>query len=175
MQEVDQRIALAAEYLAEVRQTSVEQLPPSVLAREVAELRRQLGAVLDVIYGQDDQDDGTEPYCTTCGQWVGMFTGIDGWRHYRGDPAPGGQRELYDAGHEPGIAWTVPPGRAISPARMTVIRAALEDATRWRDHQAAQDCDDCAHEEGGLCYRHADDLNQSDAYRRVLRELCGQR
>jgi hypothetical protein len=50
MTEVDQRVTLAAEYLAEARQRSVEQLPPTLLMRECAELRRQLGAVLDA-YG----------------------------------------------------------------------------------------------------------------------------
>jgi hypothetical protein len=45
----DQRAALAREYLAAVSRTGVDQLPPTVLAREVAELRRQLGQVLAVL------------------------------------------------------------------------------------------------------------------------------
>jgi len=49
MQEVDQRITLARQYLAEVSGTTVDQLPPSVLMRECAELRRQLGQVLAAI------------------------------------------------------------------------------------------------------------------------------
>jgi len=47
----DQRVELAREYLAGVRRASVDQLPPSVLMRECAELRRQLGVVLAVIDG----------------------------------------------------------------------------------------------------------------------------
>jgi hypothetical protein len=39
----------AREYLADVRRTSVEQLPPSVLARECAELRRLLGLILGIL------------------------------------------------------------------------------------------------------------------------------
>jgi hypothetical protein len=45
----DQRVVLAREYLADVSRTGVDQLPPTVLAREVAELRRQLGQVLAVL------------------------------------------------------------------------------------------------------------------------------
>jgi hypothetical protein len=171
---VDQRAELARQFLAEVRQRSVEELAPTLLMREVAELRRLLGQVLDVIDEADEADDGTEPYCTICGQWVGMFHGLDGWHHYLGDPAPGGHRELYDAAHEPVIAWTVPPGRAISPARMTVIRVALADADAYRTAGADARCEDCMVHPAGCCDRHADDLEQADAYRRVLRELGGQ-
>ena len=40
------------------------------------------------------EDDGTCT-CSTCGAWIGMFTGRAGWQHYRGRPL-----EIYDAGHE---------------------------------------------------------------------------
>lgn len=53
----DQRAANAREYLASVRQHKVTALPPSVLVRECAELRRQLGQVLDAI-GQIDGPEG---------------------------------------------------------------------------------------------------------------------
>jgi predicted metal-dependent enzyme (double-stranded beta helix superfamily) len=56
MQEVDQRITLASDYLAEARQRSVEQLAPTLLMRECAELRRLLGQVLDVLA---ERQDGT--------------------------------------------------------------------------------------------------------------------
>jgi hypothetical protein len=45
----DQRVQLARDYLATARRTSVEQLPPSLLMRECAELRRLLGQVLGVL------------------------------------------------------------------------------------------------------------------------------
>jgi hypothetical protein len=45
----DQRAELARQFLAEARQRSVDQLPPTVLMREVAELRRLLGQVLAVL------------------------------------------------------------------------------------------------------------------------------
>ena len=46
---VDQRVDQAREFLAGARKRKVAELPPSVLARELAECRRQLGQVLDVI------------------------------------------------------------------------------------------------------------------------------
>jgi hypothetical protein len=46
MNQVDDRITLAREYLAEVRRQAVTELPPSVLMRECAELRHQLHLVL---------------------------------------------------------------------------------------------------------------------------------
>jgi hypothetical protein len=45
----DERAELAARFLAEARQRSVEQMPPTLLMREVAELRRLLGQVLAVL------------------------------------------------------------------------------------------------------------------------------
>jgi hypothetical protein len=45
----DQRAGLAAEYLADVTQRPVDQLPPSLLMRECADLRRLLGQVLDIL------------------------------------------------------------------------------------------------------------------------------
>ena len=44
-----ERVANAQEFLASARKRKVTELPPSVLMREDAELRRQLGVVLDLI------------------------------------------------------------------------------------------------------------------------------
>jgi hypothetical protein len=44
----DPRIALAMDYLDGARRRKVTELPPSVLVRELAETRRQLGLVLDL-------------------------------------------------------------------------------------------------------------------------------
>jgi hypothetical protein len=46
MQEVDQRITLARQYLAGARGRDISQMPPSRLMAELAETRRQLGLVL---------------------------------------------------------------------------------------------------------------------------------
>ncbi len=45
----DQRVTSAREFLAGARRRKVGQLPPSLLMRECAELRRLLGQVLDVL------------------------------------------------------------------------------------------------------------------------------
>lgn len=50
---------------------------------------------------QDDEDDGTEPYCAECGAWIGHFLGHgDAWHHFRGEGTVASPVELYDAGHE---------------------------------------------------------------------------
>jgi hypothetical protein len=56
MQEVDQRITLARGDLAEAKRRPVDQLPPTLLMREVAELRPLLGQVLAVLAEERDRD-----------------------------------------------------------------------------------------------------------------------
>jgi hypothetical protein len=56
--------------------------------------------------------------------------------HFRGDPSPGGQRELYDACHEAAVAWCEPPGRFVSPADAAVLGRALADAEADRRSRA---------------------------------------
>jgi TorA maturation chaperone TorD len=51
----DQRAELARAYLAEARQRSVEELAPTLLMRECAELRRLLGQVLAVLAERQDE------------------------------------------------------------------------------------------------------------------------
>jgi hypothetical protein len=50
----DERAELAARFLAEARQRSVDQLAPSLLMRECAELRRLLGQVLGILAERQD-------------------------------------------------------------------------------------------------------------------------
>lgn len=99
------------------------------VAAELAGLRALLAA--DPAEVEDGPGYELEPYCRTCGHWIGHFLGLDGWQHYRGDPAPGGQRTLYDAGHEADPAWCVPPGRSLAPAEVAVIRNALADTPAY--------------------------------------------
>jgi hypothetical protein len=88
-----------------------------------------IGALLaaDPVDVEDGPGYELEPYCRPCGQWIGHFLGLDGWQHFRGEPAAGGRRTLYDAGHEADPAWCVPPGRSLAPAEVAVIRDALAD------------------------------------------------
>lgn len=116
-------------------------------------------------------DDGTEPYCTTCRRWVGLFVGLDGWHHFRGDPAPGGLRELYDAGHVPVIGWTIPPGRALAPGDMSTVLAGLAFAAETQRHRTWFACEACEAHPAGLCEDHADGLDAADAYDAVAAQL----
>jgi hypothetical protein len=134
------KIIALREYLA--RAVAGEGLDDhSALEHALAELGRVSVILAAATEGDEDEDDA-EPYCVTCGQWVGMFHGLDGWRHFRGDPAPGGRRDLHDAGHEAVPAWIAPYGRSLSPADMAVIRSALADthahaAQRHREETGA--------------------------------------
>jgi hypothetical protein len=120
----------------------------------------------------DPDVEGIEPYCADCGHWIGMFHGLEGWRHFRGDPAPGGKRQLYDAGHEAAPAWCEPPGRAVSPADAVTIRQALADAEAYRRERAGAYCYDCASSPMEACQDHLDDLDTADAYRDLAAELA---
>ena len=51
----DERAELARRFLAEARQRSVEQMPPTLLMRECAELRRLLASVLGVLAERQDE------------------------------------------------------------------------------------------------------------------------
>jgi hypothetical protein len=54
----DFRVVAAREFLAHTARRSATQLPPSVLARENAELRRLLGWVIDIVddYAETELD-----------------------------------------------------------------------------------------------------------------------
>ncbi|HET6192236.1 MAG TPA: hypothetical protein VFE59_35160 [Trebonia sp.] len=54
----------------------------------------------------EDPGDDDEPYCVTCGAKVGIFYAHgDAWLHYTGEGTAASLVDLYDAGHEPVIAW----------------------------------------------------------------------
>ncbi len=51
--------------------------------------RRRLSAwpaILAAAVDGDDAENDAEPYFLTCGEWVHMFHGVEGWRHFRGEP-----------------------------------------------------------------------------------------
>jgi hypothetical protein len=97
---------------------------------ELARLSVILAAATEDI--GDDTDD-LEPYCTTCGEWVHIFHGYESWRHFTGEGTATSPVELYEAGHEAVVAWTIRPGLALAPADISVIRDALADAyaSQW--------------------------------------------
>lgn len=117
-----------------------------------------------------DPEPDLEPYCEACGEWIGLFSGLEGWQHFRGDGAPGGQRELYDADHPAEVVWTVPVGRKLSPAALALLWAALKDATEYR-RASVGNCPDCESHPAGLCEPHADELDQADLFAALAKRL----
>ena len=86
---------------------------------------------------RDLNDASMAPYCEACGAWVGMFAPREGWRHFRGNPAPNGTRSAFDPGHDVELAWCLPPARSVSPAQHEELLAALDDAIAYREHAAS--------------------------------------
>ena len=173
--ELNARIIAAAavlgDYKAELASAPLTRPPGREWMLRLASVLGDLLDALDDPAGAGDDLDGLEPYCTVCGAWIGMFLGMDGWHHFRGDPAPGGKRELYDAGHEAAVAWCEPPGRSVSPADATVLARALADAEAYRRERAAAYCYDCASSPMEACETHLDDLDQAGAYAELGRQL----
>ena len=131
--------------------------------------------------GELADGEGIEPYCATCGAWIGIFYGLAGWRHFRGDPAPGGQRELYEAGHQAAPAFCPPPGRALCPAQARTAGQALttRSPTGWNGPAAAAPT--AQHGPAGGCPDHVADTGRALAYRqlaailaRALPEMAGE-
>ena len=121
--------------------------------------------------GDYGDGEGLEPYCAECGHWIGMFFGLEGWQHFRGDPAPGGRRQLFGTEHEAVAAWCEPPGRTVSPADAVILGQALADAEAYRRDRAGAWCADCQHHPAGACEGHVDDLDQADAYAGLAAQL----
>lgn len=114
-------------------------------------------------------EDGSDPYCTVCGEWAGLFAGPEGWQHFRGDPAPGGQRRLHDAGHKPVIGWMRPPGLPLSSAGLDTLALMLGDALAYR--QLRQACCHCDASSSRLCEGCADDRERAGSFRAVAAAL----
>jgi hypothetical protein len=69
---------------------------------------------------EDEGLDDEEPFCSTCGSPVGIFRGHGpAWHHFRGEGTAASPVELYDADHEPEVAWR--PGRC--PVSYVYIRS----------------------------------------------------
>jgi hypothetical protein len=159
--------ALGAEVACELDDEHADR--QMILGRTTA----KLATVAAAFHAVDEADESgeAEPYCTTCRGWIGIFHGLHGWRHFRGDPAPGGQRELYDPGHQAAPGWCVPPGRALSPAQCRVVGQALADAVTYQRHYLGG-CVVCGHDPAGACLDHAAETGQGSAYRQLAAVLA---
>ena len=65
-------------------------------------------AMVDRLSARLDEDvaEDEEPYCTVCEASIGIFHGHgDAWLHYTGEGTVASPVELFDAGHQPVIAW----------------------------------------------------------------------
>jgi hypothetical protein len=145
-----------------------------VLGRVAAELARVSVILAEAAEGVDDEDEA-EPYCLTCGQWVHMFHGVEGWQHFRGEGTAASPVVLYDAGHEPAVAWTVPAGRSLSPADIGLMRQALADAAGWRSWRAeGPGCGECQRLDPGRCAVHALDESVAAGYDSLRRRLTAE-
>ena len=135
----------------------------------------KLATAAAAFHAADDEladGESIEPYRPTCGAWIGIFCGLAGWRHFRGDPAPGGQRELYQAGHEAVPAFCIPPGRALCPAQARTVGQALRDAIAYRLERAGGGCADCGHGPAGACPGYVAGTGRALAYRRLAAILA---
>jgi hypothetical protein len=141
------------------------------LERVAGDLAR-VSVILAAAVDGDDEEDDAEPYCLTCGEWVHMFHGVKGWRHFRGEGTVASPVVLYDAGHEPAVAWTVPAGQSLSPADIGLVRQALAHASAWRSWRAeGAGCKDCARLNPDRCPGHARDEQAAAGYDGLLRRL----
>ena len=158
----DPRVQLAREYLAAARQHKVDILPPSVLVRECAELRRQLGKVLDAI-GQAEAVD-------VAGQLISLATWMDDQlasetasRQYIAEGASDRIREL--------CLQLLAGAATITAADLPTVIGALADATTLHQERAEAYCADCVVHPAGACEEHLDDLDQAEAYKALARML----
>jgi hypothetical protein len=155
--------AVLGDYKAELAPAPVTRPPGREWMLRLADVLEGLLAALDDPAGgggdEDGDLDGLEPYCAECGAWCGMFLGLVGWRHFRGEGTAASPVELFDAGHDAVVAWCQPPGRSVSPADAVTLRQALADAEAYRRDRAA------------ACEDHVDDLDQAEAYAGLGRQL----
>src|SRR5690349_1377288 len=108
----------------------------------------------------------SRPSCRTCGEWLGRFDGIAGWRHWRYD-LDADARVFWAGDHEPEVEWA--PVRDLSPAALSLLSWALADAISWREPSG--ECTACNAHPAGLCGDHSDDLDLADAYATLARQL----
>ncbi|HEX5290976.1 MAG TPA: hypothetical protein VFX25_19115 [Streptosporangiaceae bacterium] len=169
----DPRVTAAREFLAIVARWQVSDLPPSKLAREDAELRYQLGQVLDVV---TETGAGLAGFGLILGQ--ALRDAIRYQReHQAGDDWPG-QVGLYrSAASAFGLplagAETDPAGSVLGPADMAAVRGALAGAEELLRERPASWCQCGDDHEAGPCGLQREDLDRADAYAALAARLGG--
>jgi hypothetical protein len=148
-----QRVAAAREYLEYARKVHVADFPYSPLTRMAAELRRQLGQVLDVI-----GDDAGAGRLAAIRAVLARFDWESDDRQYA--------LEEIDriAGDDASL-----PAPALTDVQLAVLGHALGDAIAWATNDDF--CHVCEAAPAGVCPDHQAELDQRDAYIKLAREL----
>jgi hypothetical protein len=171
----DVRVEHAREYLGYARKVTVADLPPSPLMRLAAELRRQLGQVLDVVGEREAVDQVLSAALTVGADDAGRLAGIravlDEVLHDELADREHALEQIELIAGDSGLPVTAGEGSAPGDSRRALLAAALADAIAFREARAAMACDDCEASESGACSRHLDEIDQADRYRIVGREL----
>ena len=129
--------------------------------RELAETRRQLGQVLDVIDGQVPGDAQRETLRQALADAI--------WHQAQRGTASRADAYLAVA-RDLGIEMA---GQAPAPdgTQRDILRQALLDAIDYRADVAGSQCKDCDQHPAGLCEDHTTDVVLFEAYRQLARDL----
>ena len=152
----DQRVTAAREYITYARKVSVAELPQLAVMRLAAELRRQLGQVLDYIA---EGETGSE--AARLAAIRAVLAGFDWEYHDR-------QLALEEIERIAGAEASMP-APALTDAQRAVLGQALHDAIAW--HEDPEPCGSCEYQAPALCAEHAEAVRQRDAYIKLSREL----
>jgi hypothetical protein len=146
-----QRLASAREYLGYARGVKVADLPYPALTRLAAELRRQLGQVLDVI-----GDDAGAGRLAAIRAVLARFD----WEH---------DDRQYALEEIDRIADGTSTATVVTSDQCGVLSQALGDAIAW--HTDPEPCGSCEYVAPALCSEHAEAVQMRDAYIKLAREL----
>ena len=87
----------------------------ALIGRAFKQSQNLLGQLADLAERLTDDDDDPEPYCSTCGATIGIFQGHgDNWHHFTGNGTVADPNKLYDADHEPVVAWREPSSQRLA-------------------------------------------------------------
>jgi len=105
----DERLELLAAMDPDDMRTSLAWLvsyAPQVFDFALVRDRQLVERLMDRLDEADADEDYPDPYCPECEGKIGIFIGHgNAWLHYRGEGTVASPVELFDAGHEPAVAW----------------------------------------------------------------------
>lgn len=79
---------------------------PQVFDFALVRDRAMVGRLRERVDEPREDAGDLEPYCLLCSASIGIFIGHGhGWHHYTGQGTVASPVELFDAGHDPAIAW----------------------------------------------------------------------